>query len=100
MENKRSFKIVNVTDSKGKKIEGVEGGRFISSTPSGAAGKVGTQICRAKKLSSLIITIQEITRGSKQKEKRYTYERVNEPTTVNHNGTMVVHQWKTVVKAY
>lgn len=95
----RSFKITNVTNSNGEKL-GFEGGRFISRTPASAAGKAGSQICKETGTNSLVITIQETTSGSTKKEKRYTYNRVKDPTLVNHNGVDILHEWKTIVRAY
>jgi hypothetical protein len=104
MENQRSFTIVNVTDSKGKKKGKVNlGGRFISSTPAGAARKAGSQICKnttVKGRCSLVITVKETTQGSKNKEFSYKFTRVYEPVTVNHNGVEVTHNYKTIVKAH
>ena len=104
MEKQRSFTIVHVTDSNGKKKGKANlGGRFISSNPASAARKAGSQICKNTKVKgrcSLIITVKETTQGSNNKEFTYKFNRVYEPTTVSYNGVDITHNYKTTVKAH
>ena len=104
-DHKRSFTIVSVSSSKGKvKGKANLGGRFLSSTPSSAARKAGSQVCRSSKIKgqcSLVITIKETTRGSAGKEFKYSVKRmkVNNPEVVMRDGQEVVYKYTTKVKS-
>lgn len=100
-DSKRSFTIVNVSTGSGK-VKGSSnlGGRFVSHTPSGAARKAGTQVCRASKVKgqcSVVVTLQETTAGSSKKQFKYRVKRVKDPVTVVRDGQEVTYNYKTVV---
>jgi hypothetical protein len=100
-ESKRSFTIVHVSTGTGK-VKGSSnlGGRYMSHTPSGAARKAGSQVCRATKIKgqcSLVVTLKETTAGSAKKEFKYRVKRVKDPVTVVRNGQEVTYNYKTVV---
>jgi hypothetical protein len=102
-DSKRSFTLVHVATNKGK-VKGAEnlGGRYMSHTPSGAARKAGTQVCRASNIKgqcSLVVTVRETTSGSSKKEFKYKVTRVKDPVTVERDGQMVTYNYKTVVKS-
>ena len=101
MEDKRSFTIVSVNDRRRSKGDANEGGRFISYTPSGAARKAGSHICRATAIRgqcTLKLCIQETTRGSSHKMYFYIVKRVVDTRKVIHDGKAVVHKYKTIAK--
>ena len=101
MDGKRSFTIVSVKDGRRSKGEANTGGRFISRTPSGAARKAGSHICRKTAIHgqcTLKLCIEETTRGSARKLYYYTIKRVKEPRKVLHEGKMVTYNYKTVVR--
>jgi len=78
--SKRSFQIVNA--KRGSKNVAADPGRYISATPSGAAKKMNTTICREKKIKGnclLNITLRETTSGSRGKEYSYRTHRVRIP---------------------
>jgi hypothetical protein len=104
MEGKRSFTVLSVKRSATmtQKGEANRGGRFIASTPASAAKKAVSSICRQSNVRgqcSLIVTLQETTRGSAGKTFTYKVRRVLNPTTVVHDGVKVVHKYVTTVKA-
>ena len=101
MDNKRSFTIVSVSDKNGKK-KGKDnlGGRFISTTPAGAAKKAGTHICRNTKIKgrcTLNITVKEITRGSANKEFSYKYQRIHDPVNVVRGDVEIIFNYSSNV---
>lgn len=104
MPEKRSFTIISVI-SKGKaKSSSNLGGRFLSTTPAGAARKAGSQVCRNSKIKgqcSLVITVKETTRGSSGKEFKYSIKRVklNNPQSIMRGKEEVVYKYVTKVKA-
>jgi hypothetical protein len=89
MDELRSFSLVRaVPDTSSKKIK-IDGGRYLSRSPSGAAKKAFTQAARVhekcKKNSQtkrraedlrMNVTIVETTEGSSGKEYKYTVFRV------------------------
>ena len=73
-KNKRSFTIVSVIkDGNTKACEGIIGGRFLSSTPSGASRKSASSAARKMGVEEceLEIHIKETTKGSTKKIYRY-----------------------------
>lgn len=84
MEDKRSFTVVSGAQA---------GGRFISSTPRGAAAKA------ARRTGAKTVKIQETTRGSSGKVFEYKVTKVRDPITVNKGGQEITFTHKTVVKA-
>ena len=103
MEDKRSFTVVSVGKTGGA-TKGKEnlGGRYISTTPSGAAKKAGRRICKESKIKgrcSLVIEVQETTRGSKHKIRKYRITRELKPKTVVREGTKISFKYKMTAKA-
>lgn len=102
MEDKRSFTVVSVSTKRNKKSASNAGGRFISTTPAGAARKAASQVCRSSAIRgqcTLYVTVQETTRGSSGKTYTYKVKRVVVNEKVNHGGVMVNHKYSTKVKA-
>lgn len=102
MENKRSFTVEKIETSNGK-AKGASnlGGRFISSTPSGAAKKVGSKICSESSVKGrcvLYITLRETTRESKHKEYVYKITRMLDPVTVVRDGVEITYRYRTIAK--
>jgi hypothetical protein len=100
MEDKRSFTVLSVSTKRNTKSSANAGGRFISSTPSGAARKAAGQVCRGSKIRgqcTLFVTIQETTRGSSGKSFTYKVKRVVVNAQVNHGGKVVNHKYSTKV---
>ena len=103
MDNKRSFTIVSVSDKNGKK-KGKDnlGGRFISTTPAGAAKKAGTQICRNTKIKgrcTLHITVKETTSGKINKEFSYEYVRIRAPVNIIRGDVEITFNYISKIKA-
>jgi hypothetical protein len=105
MPDKRSFTIVSVNTSAGKeRVKSNIGGRFLSSTPSGAARKAATRVCRDSKIKgqcSLVVSIRETTRDSSGKEHSYRVNRIRlkSPQVIVRDGQEVVYKYTTKVKA-
>ncbi len=101
--DKRSFTIVSVSDKNGKKKGKANlGGRFISTTPAGAARKAGTQICRNSNIKgrcTLHITVKETTRGSANKEFSYQYQRIKDPVDIVRGDVEITYNYTTKIKA-
>ena len=84
---KRSFTIVNVTSKAGKYKKLLGGanrlenrGRYVSSTPVGAAKKAFSNVCgnylgrhKLKGKCSMVIEVKDITAGAPTYGKRYKY---------------------------
>jgi hypothetical protein len=99
---KQTYTVMSVKTSSGK-VKGKDnlGGRFISSSPSGAAKKAGTQICRASNIKgqcSLVIVIRKTTQGGNKKEYTYKVTRVKDPVTVMRGGEEITYNYKTKAK--
>jgi hypothetical protein len=98
---KRSFTIVSVARSSGaKKGKSNEGGRYISSTPAGAARKAFTRACRNSKISGVctfIVTLRETTAGSSKKTYKYKLQRKLKKKPVEINGR--VFKYDTTAKS-
>ena len=75
----RSFTVIDIRrPGKGGKKMPIpsDGGRFVSKTPRGAAGKAFTEACDGKKGScKLVVTIQETTSGGDGKVFSYKMKR-------------------------
>lgn len=96
----RSFTVESM--HKACKSLGVHGGRYISSTPSGAARKAFSQYYRHHRISgrlSLQIQIRETTSGSSQKVFKYNVSKVNQERQVVRNGETITYKYITKVKA-
>lgn len=101
MSDKRSFKIVSVnSNSHGLKTK--DGGRYMAKTPVAAARKAFSRECNLSSISgvcALDVVIRETTHGSRKKHYKYHITRKLDPHTVNHNGKMVTHRFKTHAKS-
>jgi len=78
------------------------GGRYISSTPSGAAKKAFSQYYRHHKKAgrfSLEIHISETTSGSAKKVFKYKVSKVNEKNEVIRDGIPITYKYTTKIKA-
>ena len=105
-EGKRSFCLVKVHNAKGAVLfNSPRGhGRYLSSTPAGAAKKAGNRFCNARsgKVRAdcrLTLVVRECTAGSHKKEFAYKYARKAVKAKVNHGETQVLHRYKSSVKA-
>jgi hypothetical protein len=102
MENKRSFTVEKIETSNGKsKGASNLGGRFISSTPAGAAKKVGSKVCRESDVKGrcvLYITIRETTRESNHKDYVYKITRILDPVTIVRDGVEITYRYRTEAK--
>lgn len=99
MEN-RSFTVESM--HKACKSLGVNGGRYISSTPSGAAKKAFSQYYRNHKNTgklSLQIQIRETTSESSHKIFKYNVSKINQERQVVRNGKTITYKYITKVKA-
>jgi hypothetical protein len=99
--SKRSFTIVSVEDTHGKaKGKKNLGGRFLSDTPSGAARKAISRICRESAIKgqcTLKVTIRETTQGSQHKEYSYKGKRMMKPVTVQRGDEEITYKYVTKV---
>lgn len=96
----RSFTIEAVYKG-GSKIR-FDGGRYISSTPAGAAKKAFSKACQhigLKGQCALEVHVRETTRGSHQKQFSYKLRRVVDPREVERNGQIVVYRYQTKIKS-
>jgi len=96
----RSFTI-DAIYRQGNKIR-YSGGRYISSTPSGAARKAFSQASRHmrnKGRLTLEVHMRETTQGSSKKIFKYKVSRINESTEIQRNGETIVYMYSTKVKA-
>lgn len=103
---KRSFCLISVHSSKGSLMYNSPNGhgRYISSTPAGAARKAANRFCNARSgklraACSLVVVVRECTAGSHKKEFAYKYSRKAMKAEVRHGDTQVVHRYKSSVKA-
>ncbi len=104
MSDKRSFTVVSVTLKGKSKGSSHLGGRFLSSSASGAARKAATQVCRNSRVKGqceVKVTLKETTRGSSGKEYKYSVKRVKlrTPQVVVRDDVEVVYKYTTRVKA-
>ena len=98
----RSFTVIKVESASGIKGKANLGGRFISKTPSSAARKAASRICRetnVRGVCTLKVHIQETTRGSAGKVFMYKVSRVKAPTVVERGGETIQYKYKTVSRA-
>ena len=95
-DGKRSFTLVEIRKSAqtkrgtAKRTSG-HGGRYVSSTPSGAARKACSAACRSKAIRgqcTMTVTIKETTRGTDGKTFKYQLKRVkrDKPLVVSRGG--------------
>jgi hypothetical protein len=96
----RSF-TVDAFYQNGKHLR-ANGGRYISSTPSGAARKAFSQYYRHHKKSgrfSLEVHIAETTSGSAKKVFKYKVSKVNDKNEVMRDNISITYKYTTKVKA-
>jgi hypothetical protein len=103
-EGYRSFTVVKVGKHGSCKTKG-KGGRFVNKTPAGAARKAFSEFCRTKRIRgicTLIVTIQETTKGSAGKVYTYRLNRMKlKNPLIRLEGTKneYVIEYETKVKA-
>lgn len=98
--NSRSFTVVAFYKG-GRKLK-TNGGRYISSTPSGAAKKAFSQYFRNHKTSarfSLDVYIRETTQNTNHKMYKYKISKINESNTIERNGQKIQYEYKIKVKS-
>ena len=91
--DKRSFTVIQVQRSSGqKKGSSNEGGRYMSKTPSGAAKKAFTRLCRESKVKGVctfIVSLRETTAGSAKKVFKYKLQRKLKKKPVELQGRTI-----------
>lgn len=105
-QGKRSFCLVKVHSAKGAVLYSSPRGhgRYLSSTPAGAAKKAANRFCNARSgkvraACRLTVVVRECTAGSHKKEYAYKYSRKAVNEAVHHGDVHVVHRFKSSVKA-
>jgi hypothetical protein len=98
----RSFTI-DAVYYRGKKLR-FSGGRYISENAASAAKKAYSQLYRnykqkCKAHNVYIIHMRETTQGSEHKVRKYKVQRIPEKQGVVRDGTIIMFNYKTVVKA-
>jgi hypothetical protein len=112
--SKRSFVVVAVNENTVSKT-----GRYLCSTPAGAAKKAFNELARKKMSKSksksksrsknkkrslkMVIKIQETTEGSNKKEYTYRVKRVTlkEPRVVElKNGETITYRYDTIIEKH
>jgi hypothetical protein len=93
----RKFRIVSVSTTTGR-VKGSENldGIFIGKKPVNAAKKAATRICRTSKIRgqcTLLVTIEEITKGSRHKVYTYKVKRTKEPVTIYRDGVPITFKY-------
>lgn len=106
-EGDRSFSVIEVRKPGQKNKSGSlkktkgDGGRFISTSASGAARKAFSSACREKSIRgqcTLNMTLQETTQGSAKKLYKYKVKRIklDQPKMVNRGGEVIKIEYETV----
>ena len=102
----RSFKVhyVRKPAQECATYTGSKGGRYMSSTPSGAAKKAFTRRCRAKSVRgrcTLVVAMKETTRGSPKKLHSYKMSRVllDEPVVRSIGDKVITIRYGIKIKA-
>jgi hypothetical protein len=101
--SQRSFTVERVENVHGKKLARFNGGRYLSSTPVGAAKKVVSHVCRSIDVHgqcTFIVTVRETTRSSLNKSYCYKIKRVLDPVIVEHDGVEIEHAYRIEAHAY
>jgi len=102
---KRSFTILQIKKTGQKcKTTKSDGGRFVSTTPSGAARKAFTAACHSKKIRgqcSFTVKMRETTAASAKKEFVYELKRVKltKPLIIKRGSTEVKIEYTTIIKS-
>ncbi len=97
----RSFTIISVKKLQGTRVN-YTGGRFIGEAPNTVVRKVFSKVnsyLNSKSGLSLIIKIQETTRGSLHKEYVYKVTKKSEHVEVERDGKMITYNFITKVKS-
>jgi DnaJ-domain-containing protein 1 len=100
MPGKRIFQIIDVS-TRNKKIKSKKGGKYISSSPSGAAKKVFTRECRLSKIKGQCTLIVKIQDMDSKKIFKYKMKRLVAKNPVERmiNGKKVVYKYETIVRS-
>lgn len=105
-EGKRSFCLVSVYNDKGVVLYNSPHGhgRYLSSTPSGAAKKAGNRFCNSRSgkrrvACPITVVLRECTAGSQKKSFAYQFRRKAVKANIRHGDTQIVHRYKSTVKA-
>ena len=103
-DGKRSFTIVKIISKGKKRCADKEGGRYISTSPVGAARKVFTRAVRDAKICgvcSATIIVKETTAGSKDKHFQYKIKKtkLKTPIKMMRNGEEVEIKFETKAKS-
>ena len=101
----RSFRVVEVSKHGGCRTKFNANSRFVNKDPVQAAQKAFTEACRIKNIRgqcTLIVTVQDSTRGSKTEGKMYSYrmKRIKDPV-IRFEGTPneFVNEYRIVPKS-
>jgi hypothetical protein len=101
----RSFRVVEVSKHGGCRTKFNAGSRYINKDPVQAAQKAFTEACRIKNIRgqcTLIVTVQDTTRGVRTEGKMYSYrmKRVKDPV-IRFEGTEneFVNEYRVVPKS-
>lgn len=96
----RSFTVIAIKKS-GRSVK-IDGGRYISKTPSSAVRKAFSQYYRQHKKSgqfSLEIHIKETTQNSSGKTFKYKVLKVKDPKDISRGKEIIHYEYTTKVKA-
>ena len=94
----RSFTVEAIYKAGGAKSR-ISGGRYISSTPSGAAKKAFSKAVKnTKNVKSLELHIRETTSGSKHKTYKYRVSRKKENKEVERGGETITYKYTVKAK--
>jgi hypothetical protein len=100
---KRSFTVIEASTIHGTvKGEKNLGGHFVNSTPVEAAKKAASKICAMSKIHgrcTLVITIRETTRDSKNKEYKYKVKRVKNVQKIKINDKELTFKYNVVAES-
>jgi hypothetical protein len=104
-EGMRSFTIVSANKHGGCKTKFGSGGLYRSRTPVAAAKKAFNELCRTKRIKgvcTLIITIKETTRNSKNKYYSYKLNRhkLKTPIILQGSAGEYVIEYKSTAKSH
>lgn len=94
---KRSFTVVSIARRGGRNLDGVAGGRYVSSTPMDAARKAFSKASGAIGAGevTLHVTIMETTKDGNNKQFSYTISRtkLSQPKQVSRGGAIVEYKY-------
>ena len=103
IKKERTFKVVDVRKQDGCSTK-FKPGRYVSSTPAGAAKKAFSELCRVKDVRgrcALYVKIAETTQDSKKKEFMYHMQRhtLEKPLIYKANGKEIRVRYKNTSKS-